>query len=484
MENTTKSREKKQKDKYDHSIADIFIENATVITLDEQRRVIRDGGVVIEGNRIKDIGKSSELQKRYKAARIINGKDRVILPGFIDSHVHANQSFVKSLIHGEPYLYWSRIFRPFEYVMTEEDSYIATLLHILTSIRMGITCFVETGSYYPDVMGQAVVETGMRCVLSRLTMDTKGDLPHTQQGILPDETTEEGLQRSSEFVERWHGQGDGRIRAWLSMHMLQICSDDLYCGAKKLADKYGVGVQTHLGSVRAETDYSLLRWGRRPIEHLDDLGVLGPKFLIHHGVLCSDSDIRKLAEREVGVVHCPNAAVMSKQGIARIPQMIDAGVTVALGGDGYFVDHLELMKFAEAMLIPHWGERYNDPNVLLPETLLEMGTLNGAKAVSWDDEIGSLKAGKRADLIIMRLGQAHQTPHWDLLAEVVHHSYASDIETVIVDGKILMEDRKVLVLDEEEILRKSQTHATRVFREGVELGLIRKFQKLERWPFV
>ena len=239
MENTTKSREKKQKDKYDHSIADIFIENATVITLDEQRRVIRDGGVVIEGNRIKDIGKSSELQKRYKAARIINGKDRVILPGFIDSHVHANQSFVKSLIHGEPYLYWSRIFRPFEYVMTEEDSYIATLLHILTSIRMGITCFVETGSYYPDVMGQAVVETGMRCVLSRLTMDTKGDLPHTQQGILPDETTEEGLQRSSEFVERWHGQGDGRIRAWLSMHMLQICSDDLYCGAKKLADKYG-----------------------------------------------------------------------------------------------------------------------------------------------------------------------------------------------------------------------------------------------------
>ena len=143
MENTTKSREKKQKDKYDHSIADIFIENATVITLDEQRRVIRDGGVVIEGNRIKDIGKSSELQKRYKAARIINGKDRVILPGFIDSHVHANQSFVKSLIHGEPYLYWSRIFRPFEYVMTEEDSYIATLLHILTSIRMGITCFVE-----------------------------------------------------------------------------------------------------------------------------------------------------------------------------------------------------------------------------------------------------------------------------------------------------------------------------------------------------
>jgi 5-methylthioadenosine/S-adenosylhomocysteine deaminase len=368
--------------------------------------------------------------------------------------------------------------------MTEEDSYIATLLHILTSIRMGITCFVETGSYFPDVMGKAVVETGIRCVLSRLTMDTKGDLPHSDQGILPDETTEQGLERSNEFVERWHGQADGRIRAWLSMHMLQICSDKLYSGAKELADKFGVGVQTHLCSVRAETDYSLLRWGRRPIEHLDDLGVLGPNFLIHHGVLVSDSDIRLLAERGVGVVHCPNSVVMAKQGIPRIPQMIDAGVTVALAGDGYFCDQIELMKFAEAYLISHWAERYNDPNVLLPETLLEMATLNGAKVVSWDDEIGSIQAGKKADLITMKVGgQVHQTPHWDLLAELVHHSYSSDIETVIVDGKILMEDRKVLVLDEEEILRKGQEHAERVFRDGNERGLIRKFQKLERWPF-
>ncbi|MBI4608439.1 MAG: amidohydrolase [Candidatus Rokubacteria bacterium] len=461
--------------------ADLFIRGATVLTLDPRRRVIRDGGVVVEGRCIKAVGRRDELERRYRASRTIDAGGRVALPGFVDAHVHVHQAFVRSLTHGEPYQFWSRIFRPFEYLMTEEDAYVSALLHILTSIRMGIACFVDSGGYHPDAVAAAVSETGIRCVLSRLTMDTAADLPHTRQGV-PPESTGEALEKSVRLIERWHRKADGRLRTWLSLNQLMVCSDELYRQAKILSEKHGVGIQTHLCAFRPEVEFALLRWGKRPVEHLDELGVLGPRFLAAHATLLSDPDIRRLAERDVRVVHCPNSAVMAKQGIPKVPQMLAAGITVALGGDGYFVDQIECMKFATVLHTGYWGERYADPEVLLPETLVEMATLNGARAVGWDDEIGSLEAGKRADIILLAIGRAHQTPHWDLLAELVHYSYSGDIDTVIVDGRVLMENRKVLVLDEEDVLRRAQARAARIFREGVERGLIRKVLPLERWP--
>lgn len=434
-------------------MARILIKGARwVVTMNPAREIITDGAVAVDGDRIALVGKTAAVEQAFAADVVIDAADRMVLPGLIQAHVHNTQFLCKGLTEGAflKQSLFDRIF-PYEVQLSAEDAYWSSYACQMNLLRTGVTSFVEAGSYYPDAVGQVTVETGLRGIITRSAADVHG----TGLGTFPAdyigrETLDETLDRGAATVERWHGREGGRIRAWMCMRFLQAASDDLIRETVRLAEHYGVGYQTHLAHSREGIEATLAQCGRRDVERMQALDALRPQFLgIHMGWVTMRE---LLAWRDAGckVAHCPSSNLSAAYGtflLGKIPEMLALGITVALGSDacfsGHFVDILREMHLAISMQ----KDVRMDSQIIPHEKALEMATVDGARALGWDDEIGALIPGYKADIALFDVTAAEWYPAHNPIQNFVYCSEGTAADTVLVDGRILMQNKQIRSFD-------------------------------------
>lgn len=440
----------------------LLLFNAGIVTMDAERRQYNNGALLIQDGRILRVGKSVELLAEFgEEAQCIDLRGRWILPGLINTHVHTSQQLGRGLGDDVDLLTWlhKRIW-PYESSLTEEDSYVSTLLCGLEQIRSGVTCFAEPGGQFVDGMGRGVTELGLRGILARSTMDGGEGLPQVWQ-----ESTDEALAIQVDHLKRWHGQAGGRIRVWFGLRTIFNNSDELIQRTKALADQYGVGVHMHVAEIKAEVEFCQATRGATTVTHLNRLGVLDKNFLAVHCVWLTDAEIQIFAEKEVKVSHNP-AAAMRVLGFPKIPEMLKAGVCVTIGTDGAPSNNrMTLIDEMYLTSLIHKG-RLLDPTVMPAEEVLAMVTCNAARALQWEDQIGSLEAGKQADLVVINPNTATMLPMYDPIANMVTSMRSHNVESVMVNGRWLMRDGHILTVNEAEILEEAKARAAAIIRRA------------------
>ena len=439
----------------------ILIEHATVLTLDGQRRILADGSVLVDGRDIVQVGPAASVRPPRTPDRVIDGRRRVVMPGFVDTHVHLTEHLSRGLMLDDVPVprYLPDWLLPLYSTVTPEEEQAAAQLACVEMIRTGTTTFCEAGTLFDVAAVADVVEqVGMRAVLGRWTWDVDGQSGRMKQ------TTDEALALTEDVLGKINGRADGRIGAWPMLLGFGTCSEALIQGAHALAGRHGVGwgmMQSALHPSRPSRDtISLAR--------LDALGVLGPATKLAHMVYVDDADIALLARRGVKVVHCPTAGLKHTKGLAahgRFPEMVAAGVGVSLGGDSgngsNHFDMLRLMYLAATL----YKDARNDVGVLPAERVVEMATLRGAEALRLDRQIGSLEPGKRADLVLYDLDTPEWRPLLNPVNNLVYAASGASVRTVVIDGRVVLDEGRLTTLDEralyDRVERLSREHVRR-----------------------
>ncbi|MDR3576844.1 MAG: amidohydrolase [Anaerolineaceae bacterium] len=444
----------------------ILLYNTKIFTMDPARRQFNSGSILIENDRISKVGKSTELlEESGEDVNRIDLLGRWILPGLINTHVHTSQQLGRGLADDVPLLTWlhERIW-PYESSLTEEDSYISSLLCGIEQIRSGVTCFAEPGGQHVNGMGRAVSELGIRGILAKSTMDKGEGLPPVWN-----ETTQQALDIQVENLERWHNAAQGRIRVWFGLRTIFNDSDELIVRTKELADQYGVGVHMHVAEIRDEVEFARETRGATTVTHLNRLGVLDQNLLAVHSVWLTEDEIQMFAQTGVKVSHNP-AAAMRVLGFAKIPEMLKAGVCVSIGTDGAPSNNrMTLIDEMWLTSLIHKG-RLLDPTVVPAQEILAMATCDGARAVLWEDEIGSIEVGKKADLVVINPDTATMLPIHDPVANLVTAMRTENVESVMVDGQWLMWKGDLLTVNEREIIEEAKQRAVAIASQaGIQL---------------
>ncbi len=448
-------------------MADIVIKNAAyLITMNPERRILQDGAVAIDKGKIVAVGKSSDVLDQHNGDVVIDAKGKVVMPGLIDGHAHPAQYLSKGIADDVDGITWvyKRMF-PFETELSPEDAYYSALGEFVEMIRHGTTCHNNPGvpgvdATNAEMTAKAMAEIGMRGILSRYTFDTSipgFEVP--QKLLLP---THDQVRMNEELVKKWNGAADGLVRMWFSWRLPYNASDELIVESKELADKYHVGVHTHANMTDGENEAVKSKWGYRTLERYEKLGVLGPNmYLVHMGWTTLD-ELDLLKKHDVKVCHTPTASVHATLGSlshGKFPEMLQKGITVTLGSDSASAGRTRDMFFVMYMAATGHKEVRLDHTLVGPYKALEMATIDCAKGLLWDDQIGSIEVGKRADVITLDLSQPEWWPMWDLVANLVYSGDGSWVDNVIINGKLVMKDREILTVDTAEVMQRLKEHA-------------------------
>jgi 5-methylthioadenosine/S-adenosylhomocysteine deaminase len=426
-------------------MAKILIKGATVLTMEEHDAVFQDGEVAIEGNRIIAAGPKGCVPPNFTAERVIDGSGMVAMPGFINCHTHASMTLLRSYADDLPLMKWlNEKIWPLEAKLTPEDCYWGSMLCCLEMIKSGTTAFADM--YFE--MGEtalAVKESGIRACLSRGMI-----------GVGPD--AEQAIEENVKLVEDWSGRADGRITTMFGPHAPYTCPPDYIKRVMALAEKYNAGIHIHVAETKDEIQQIKETYGMTPVQLLDSIGLFDLPVLAAHCVHLSQEDIAIMAAKKVGVAHCPASNMKLASGIAPVAELLKAGAIVGLGTDGAAsnnnLDMMEEMHIASLLQ----KVSTSDPMALPSFQALQMATASGARVLGFAD-VGMLKPGMKADLILVDLRCPHLCPRHDLVAHLVYAAQSADVDTVIINGEIVMENRKVLTIDEEEVMRRAQESA-------------------------
>ncbi|MBU4533646.1 MAG: amidohydrolase [Eubacteriales bacterium] len=414
--------------------------------------MIRSGEIAVENNQITAVGPAGCAPKGFKPQIEINGKGLVATPGLINCHTHAAMSLFRGYADDLPLMEWlnNKIW-PIEEKLTEEDIYWGTMLACLEMIRSGTTTFADM-YFHMNQVARAVGDAGMRASLCRGLI-----------GVAPN--GEEALTWSHGFAREFHGSANGRITVMLGPHAPYTCPPDYLRLVRDAAVELGVGVHIHLAETRSEITQTAEEHGCTPVQLVEQTGLFEIPVLAAHCVHLSDEDISILTRYGVRVVHNPQSNMKLGSGTAPVVKLLAAGITVGLGTDGVAsnndLDMVEEMRSAAFLQ----KVTHEDPTVLPAEQALSMATVNGARALGLEDGIGTLEVGKKADIVLWDMHKPHLHPMYDVAAHLVYSAHGSDARTVIVDGRVLMRDYEVLVLDEEAVMAESERRARRLVAE-------------------
>ena len=434
-------------------MADLIIGNGYVVTVDAERRIYGDGAVAIEGRNIVAVGPTHQVLAQHRAPHVIDAAGKLVLPGLIDGHNHAYQYLSKGIGDDVDIMTWlyKRVY-PYEAHLTHEEAYIGALANYVQMIKTGTTCFNDPGGYHVGALAQAAIDVGIRGIVNRSTRDVAD-----QGAPLPEklfENLETNLREGESAVRLWNGAADGRIRCWFSLRYVFNVSDDLCSAIKALADRYGVGIHAHAAAVEGENEAIQERFGKRSLERFYDLGLFGPNLYLVHMGYPNEREIGWLKKHDVKVSHCPSASMHGAYGVVgnkMMKRMIDEKLTISLGTDsataGRFLDMVRVMYLAACA----HRDQFADATIMGAHKALEMATIDGARACLWDGEIGSLEVGKRADVIVVGMHDLRWHPNLDPVRSLVYAAHGDDVETVIIDGRIVMKDRVVLTVDERSV---------------------------------
>lgn len=426
---------------------DILIRGCMILPM-VRGEIISSGLIALKDGLIVYVGKEEEASA-FEAEKEIGGHGKIAIPGLINCHTHAAMSLFRGIAEDQDLDKWLKeTIWPLEAKLKPQDIYYGTLLSCLEMIKSGTTCFSDM-YFHEDLVAKAVTESGLRAVLAPGIIEAGRSLLGRKL-----------LRDAVRFVRKYNCSAGGRIATQLGPHAVHTCGLRLLKDIRKKASSLNAGIHIHLAESK---NYSALvkdRYGKSEVELLDEIGFLGPDVLAAHCVHLSNEEIATLAKHNVKVSYNPVANMKLVSGIPRIRDLLDAGVTVGLGTDSpasnNSLDMFETMKFAALLQ----KTLYGDPRVTPARKILEMATIDGAKTLRLDKLIGSLEVGKRADLILVDTKKPHLTPMHDPYANLVYSARGSDVETVIIDGRIIMENREVKTLDEEGVTRKGRETAS------------------------
>ena len=431
---------------------DTLIKNGTVVTCDDQHTIFHDGAVAVQGDRVAAVGKTGDLEAKFPRLPTIDARGKAVLPGLINAHTHTVLNVLRGMIEdmdvGSIYTYMT----PITFAMTPDERSALAALGCLEAIRSGTTTLVDPLRHV-HTYAQAMADSGLRLFLSEscadaLTLQVRfGTYEYSQ------EWGEEFLERAVTLIEKFHNTGNGRVQCQVAAHAPDNCTPWMLANLLELASKYKLRRTIHLAQSQGEVEQIRRLSGSTPIEYLRDNGWLGPDLLAAHWIFASEGDVEILAEMGTHMAHCPaSGSRRGSHGGAKMPSVFDAGVNVALGTDNMSEDMFQALSIG---IILNRGMRGGGTQPM-PVDLLDCATRNGARALGRNNDLGSLEPGKKADLTIISLRRAHMVPTIDLLSNLVHYGQASDVESVMVDGRLVMENGKVLTMNETDVLRQAQ----------------------------
>jgi 5-methylthioadenosine/S-adenosylhomocysteine deaminase len=419
---------------------DILIKNGIVVTMDRRETVIKNGAVAISGDRIVDIGPSEKFSG-CRAAKVIDAKNGIIMPGLINTHTHASMTCFRGLADDLHLMTWLNdyIF-PAEAKLNYEKVKTGALLACAEMILSGTTCFADM-YLFEDAVAEAAKQAGMRAVVGEVLYD----FPSPSYGPI-----EEGFAYTENLIKKW--KGDSLITVAVEPHSPYLCAPELLERAAGLSKTYNVPLIIHVAETQSEFDTIFERYGKTPIAHLADFGVLSQLLLACHCVALTDADIEQLASYDVKVSHNPESNMKLASGIAPIPQMMNAGVCVGLGTDGCTSNNnIDMFLEMDTAAKIHKVNTL-DPTVMDAKTVLKMATIEAAKALGLDEETGSLVSGKKADVIVIDTNKPHLTPMYNLYSHLVYAAGGNDVDTSVINGQVVMENRRLLTLDVAKVM--------------------------------
>jgi 5-methylthioadenosine/S-adenosylhomocysteine deaminase len=433
--------------------ADLIVSGGTVVTMDGARAVYDDGAVVVKDDTIVAVGPRNELEAEYLATQTIDAKGALVLPGFINGHTHVPMTLFRGL-HDDVTLndwLYKYIFPAEKKNVDEQFVRWGTRLAAAEQIRGGVTTFADM-YYFEDAVAEETKAAGMRGVLGETFIDFPA----------PDNKSEvEMLAYTEKFLRKW--QGDPLIHAAVAPHSIYTCSQKTLQDATALARKYHAPILIHTAEMKKEWDDSQKQNGMSPVQYLDKIGVLGPDVVSAHCIYVDEADRKTLAQRQVGCVHNPSSNMMLASGVAPVAEMRAAGVAVGLGTDGPAGSNNDLDLMEEMDLAAKLAKITKmDPLALNAKAVVEMATIEGARALHMEKKIGSLEAGKKADLIVIGLDEPNAVPMYDVYAQLAYALKGSDVETVVIGGLVVMRDRKVLTVQEAEAVAKAREYKQKV----------------------
>ena len=429
--------------------ADTIISGGIVVTMDPQRHIYDDGAVAVKGDEIVAVGPRSEIEAKYESGQTVDARNTLVLPGFINGHTHVPMTLFRGL-HDDVTLndwLYKYIFPAEKQNVTEDFVRWGTRLAAAEQIRAGVTTFADM-YYFEDAIAEETKAAGMRGVLG----ETFIDFP------TPDNKNNAAMLSYSEaFLKKW--QGDPLIHASVAPHSIYTCSQKTLQDAAALARKYHAPILIHVAEMKKEWEDSEKNNGASPVQYLERIGVLGPDVVAAHCIFVDATDRKILAQHNVGCVHNPSSNMMLASGVSPVPEMRTAGIAVGLGTDGPAGSNNDLDLMEEIDLAAKLAKITKmSPLALNAPAVVEMATIEGARALHMEKEIGSLEVGKKADLILISLDKPNAVPMYDVYAQIAYALKGSDVETVMIGGRFVMRDHKLLTVDEPAAVAKAREY--------------------------
>jgi len=432
---------------------DLIVSGGIVVTMDGARAIYPDGSVAVRGDSIVAVGPRADIEKQFHAAQTMDARGRLVLPGFINGHTHVPMTLFRGLhddVTLKDWLY-KYIFPAEAKNVNEEFVRWGTRLAAAEQIRAGVTTFADM-YYFEDAIAEETKKAGMRGVLGETFIDFPA----------PDNKSEaEMLAYTEKFLKRW--QGDPLIHAAAAPHSIYTCSKKTLQDSAALARKYHAPILIHVAEMKKEWEDSEKANGMSPVAYLDKIGVLGPDVVAAHCIFVDGADRMLLAEKGVGCVHNPSSNMMIASGVAPVPEERSTGIAVGLGTDGPAGSNNDLDLMEEIDLAAKLAKISKmDPLALGAKDVVAMATIDGARALHMEKEIGSLEAGKKADFVLISLDEPNAVPMYDIYAQIAYSLKGSDVETVVIGGRVVMRARKLLTIDEPAVIERAREYGKAV----------------------
>jgi 5-methylthioadenosine/S-adenosylhomocysteine deaminase len=428
----------------------ILIKGGTIVTMDEKNSIVR-GDVLIRDGRIAEVGRIDS-----GANTVIDAAGCAVLPGFVQTHVHLCQTLFRGAADDLALIDWlkQRVW-PMEAAHTVESIRASARLGIAELIKRGTTCALTMESVrHTEEVLPVVDETGFRATVGKCMMDKGQEVP---AGLL--ENKDESIRESVALIEKWHGSAGGRVRCCFAPRFAISCTRELLQEVAKLSRQHQVMIHTHASENKKECELVEGETGRRNVAYLDSLGISGAHVLLAHCVHLDTEEMETLARTKTNVAHCPSSNLKLGSGLARVAEMLARRIPVSLGADGAACNN-RLDMFTEMRTAALLQKLAHGPEVLPAGRALRMATIDGARALGLEKEIGSLEAGKRADVIVVSLDQLHSTPQRDTVSALVYSAVASDVRATIIDGQVLMRDGELLSMNEASVIEEANREAS------------------------
>ncbi|MCY7348480.1 MAG: amidohydrolase [Pyrinomonadaceae bacterium] len=431
---------------------DLIVQNGTVVTMDASRRVIENGAVAVSKNEIVAVGTTTEINQKFTSRQTIDARGKLVIPGLVNAHTHVPMTLFRGIADDLDLNEWlTKFIFPAEAKnVTEDFVRVGTRLGLAEMIRGGTTTFCDM-YYFEDAVADETFKAGMRGVLG----ETIIDFP------VPDNKTHaEAMAYTEKFINKW--KNNSLIIPALAPHSPYTVSTEHLRNVKRLSERLNAPVIIHVSETRKEVDDSVAAKKFRPVEYLESIGFLNNRVIAAHTIHINDAEIDILKKREVGAAHNPQSNMKLASGVAPIPQMLLKDLAVGLGTDGAASNN-DLNLWEEMDTAAKLHKVFSgDPKVVTAAQAFEMATIRGARALHLEKIIGSLEVGKRADLVIVDFDDLNQTPFYNVYSHLVYATKANDVRTVIIDGKIVMRDRRLLTLDENVIKKDANAYRQKI----------------------